>query len=229
MSIGVNDRSPSPIIDVTDRGFPSHPSPSRRERPIPYTGGVNREQRILEAAERLFAERSFDGVGVDAIGKAAGVTGSAIYRHFANKDEILAVLFDQAIDTLLLRIGEPSDDPDAELAHLVGVHVEFAVSHQRLAAIWSREQHTLAATHQRNFRRRQRRYTDRWIEALNKRYPGHSREDLVSTMRALHALITSDTTRPPGGKRAPELQTLLTNLALATLGGLERPAAEAAS
>ncbi len=190
---------------------------------------MNRDQRILEAAEKLFAERSFDGVGVDAIGKEAGVTGSAIYRHFANKDEILAVLFDQAVDTLLLRIGEPLDDPEAELAHLVGVHVEFAVSHQRLATIWSREQHTLTATHQRNFRRRQRRYTDRWIQALSKRYPDHSREDLVSSMRALHALITSDATRPPGSARAPQLQTLLTNLALAALHGLEQPAAHAAS
>lgn len=181
---------------------------------------MDREQKILEAAEKLFAERSFDGVGVDAIGKEAGVTGSAIYRHFANKDEILAVLFDQATDALLLRIGEPRDDPDAELAHLVRAHVEFAVSHQRLAGIWSREQHALAAVHQRNFLRRQRRYTDRWTDALAKRYPDRSPEELVSTMRALHALITSDATRPPGGKRAPELETLLTSLALAALNGL---------
>lgn len=188
-----------------------------------------REQKILEAAEKLFAERSFDGVGVDAIGKEAGITGSAIYRHFANKDEILAVLFDQAIDALLLRIGEPLDDPEAELACLVRAHVEFAVSHQRLASISSREQHALTDIHQRNFRRRQRRYTDRWIQALDKRYPGHSREELVSTMRALHALIISDATRPPGGRRAPDLQTLLVNLALAALNGLAHPAAEAAS
>jgi AcrR family transcriptional regulator len=188
---------------------------------------VNREQKILEAAEKLFAERSFDGVGVDAIGKEAGVTGSAIYRHFANKDEILAVLFDQATDALLLRIGEPRQDPEAELAHLVRAHVEFSVGHQRLASIWEREQHALTAVNQRNFRRRQRRYTDRWIDALAKRYPDRSPEELVSAMRALHALITSDATRPPGGKRSPELETLLTDLALAALGGLTRTHAEA--
>jgi AcrR family transcriptional regulator len=199
------------------------------ERPIPYTEDVDREQRILQASEKLFSERSFDGVGVDAIGKEAGVTGSAIYRHFASKDEILVVLFDQATDALLLRIGEPLDDPHEELVRLVRAHVEFAVSHQRLASIWMLEQSALTANHQRNLLRRQRLYTERWINTLDKCYPGHSREELVSTVRAMHALMTSDATRPTGGKRAPELQTLLSSLALAALNGLAQPAAEAAS
>jgi AcrR family transcriptional regulator len=185
---------------------------------------VSREQQILEAAEKLFSERSFDGVGVDAIGKEAGVTGSAIYRHFSNKEEILAVLFDQATDALLIRIGEPAGDPRAELARLIRAHVEFAVTHQRLAAIWAREQRTLNQANQRNLLRRQRQYTDRWIAALDQCYPGHPRADLASTVRALHALITSDAARPPGGKRSPELQTLLTNLALAAVEGLAQPA-----
>lgn len=188
---------------------------------------MKREQQILQAAEKLFYERSFDGVGVDAIGKEAGVTGSAIYRHFGSKDEILAALFDQATDTLLLRIGEALDDPREELTRLVHVHVEFAVSHQRLAGIWAREQRALTDSHERNFLRRQRRYTDRWIDCLDQCYPGHPREELVSTVRAMHALITSDATRPPGGRRAPQLQTLLTALALAALEGLTQPAAEA--
>ncbi|MVU80801.1 TetR family transcriptional regulator [Nocardia sp. ET3-3] len=188
---------------------------------------MNREQRILEAAEKLFSERSFDGIGVDAIGKEAGVTGSAIYRHFSNKDEILSVLFDQATDALLVRISEPLEDPRAELERLITAHVEFAVSHSRLAGIWAREQRALTETHQRNLARRQRRYTDRWIDALDRCYPGHPREDLVSTVRALHSLITSDATRPSGGKRAPQLQALLTNLALAAVEGLAQPAIEA--
>ncbi|MFE3000558.1 TetR/AcrR family transcriptional regulator [Nocardia sp. NPDC059246] len=188
---------------------------------------MNREEKILEAAEKLFSERSFDGVGVDAIGKEAGVTGSAIYRHFSNKDEILAVLFDRATDELLLRIGEPAHDPQEELVRLVNAHVEFAVTHQHLASIWSREQRTLTHVYKRNFLRRQRHYTDRWMKALDSCYPGHSTADLASTVRAMHALITSDATRPPGAKHSPELQSLLTNLALSALDGLAQPAAEA--
>jgi AcrR family transcriptional regulator len=181
---------------------------------------VTREQQILAAAEKLFSERSFDGVGVDAIGKEAGVTGSAIYRHFANKDEILSALFDQATDALLRRIGEPLADPRDELNLLVKAHIEFAVGHPGLANIWIREQRALTSIHQRNFHRRRRHYLDRWIDALDQCYPGHRREDLIATFRALDALITSDTLRPAGTKQTPRLSALLTNLVFAALEGL---------
>jgi AcrR family transcriptional regulator len=188
---------------------------------------MKREQQILEAAEKLFYERSFDGVGVDAIGKEAGITGSAIYRHFASKDEILSVLFDQAVDALLLKIGEPVADPREELAHLISAHVEFAVSHQRLAGIWAREQRALAHTNRRSFLRRQHRYVDRWTTCLDACFPGHPPEDLVSVVRGVQALLMSDATRPPGGKRAPQLQALLTDLAMASVTALERTPAAA--
>jgi hypothetical protein len=48
---------------------------------------------ILAAAEELFFQRSFDGVGMDAIGRASGIVGSGLYRHFRGKNEILAALF----------------------------------------------------------------------------------------------------------------------------------------
>lgn len=181
---------------------------------------MNREELILDAAEKLFYERSFDGVGVDAIGAEAGVTGSAIYRHFRSKDEILAVLFDQASDALLRRVGEPrDDDPRAELYGLVEAHVEFAVSHLRLASIFTREQRALSSAQHRHFLRRQRRYVDRWIKCLDQVYPGHSRQDLVATVRAIHALITSDATRPPGSP-VSDIKELLKKLTMAALEGL---------
>ena len=51
---------------------------------------MGRGNQILEAAEELFYERGFDGVGVDAIAEKAGITGGGIYRHFSGKGEILA-------------------------------------------------------------------------------------------------------------------------------------------
>lgn len=190
---------------------------------------MRRDQQILAAAEKLFHERSFDGVGVDTIGKEAGVTGSAIYRHFSSKDEILAVLFDQAADALLLKIGPPAEDPHEELRGLVYAHVEFAVTHQRLAGIFAREQRALAQSDRRSFARRQHAYTERWISCLDACYPGHSHDELVSAVRAVQALLMSDAVRPPSGKRAAHLHHLLAGLALASFEALNDNTACAAT
>jgi AcrR family transcriptional regulator len=53
---------------------------------------VSREQAILDAAERLITEHGFHAGGVDMIGEEAGISGSAIYRHFSAKAEILEAL-----------------------------------------------------------------------------------------------------------------------------------------
>jgi TetR/AcrR family transcriptional repressor of nem operon len=57
---------------------------------------VSREQaaenraRILEAAARLFRERGLNGVGVDALGEAAGMTHGSLYSQFGSKEALAA-------------------------------------------------------------------------------------------------------------------------------------------
>lgn len=184
---------------------------------------MSREQKILQAAERLFSERSFDGVGVDAIGREAGIVGSGVYRHFSSKEEILATLIDQATDTLLMALSEPDPDPQVELRLLIAGHVQFAITHERLADIWQREHHILEKNLQRGTQRRQKRYIDRWVSCLEACYPERGREEHLAAIRALHALMTSDTTRRSGSPRPASLQRLLGEMALASLEALRRP------
>jgi TetR/AcrR family transcriptional repressor of nem operon len=57
---------------------------------------VSREQaaqnrrRIVDTAARLFREKGFDGVGVDAIMSGAGLTHGGFYGHFGSKDDLAA-------------------------------------------------------------------------------------------------------------------------------------------
>lgn len=46
---------------------------------------VQTRQRILDAAGREFRKGGFDGVGVDGLAGAAGVTSGAFYVHFGSK------------------------------------------------------------------------------------------------------------------------------------------------
>lgn len=182
---------------------------------------MTRDEQILAAAEKLFFERSFDGVGVDEIGKVAGTSGSAIYRHFPSKDAILAALFDKTLDTLLARVGEPEDDPAADLEKLLRAFVSLVNSHERLVAIWLREQRSLADRYRREHDRRQRRVTERWVTCLQRCYPERSTDEIVTATRGVQLLLLSEALRPPRGRRAKQAEELLVQMGTASLRALE--------
>jgi len=54
-----------------------------------------RQQRILQSAARLFAEKRFDEVLMDEVAHRAGVGKGTLYRYFRDKEELyFAVVFD---------------------------------------------------------------------------------------------------------------------------------------
>ena len=186
---------------------------------------MSRDEQILAAAEQLFFDRSFDGVGVDEIGRAAGISGSAIYNYFSSKDEILSALFGRALDVLLRRLGEPEPDPWAELDKIVRAFAELTSSSEALAAIWVREQRSLAESYRREHDRRHRYITERWATCLDRCYPGHTRERIITVTRGLQLLLMSEALRPPSGRRTPDAVDLLVEMALASLSPLaQQPA-----
>lgn len=52
---------------------------------------------IIEAARKLFSERSYSGATIDAIAQEAGVAAETVYAAFGNKREILSKLIDVSI------------------------------------------------------------------------------------------------------------------------------------
>lgn len=185
-----------------------------------YADSVTREEKILAAAEKLFFERSYDGVGVDEIGKAAGITGAGIYRHFPSKDAILAALFDTTLDLFFGLVGEPLEDPREDLGKLVRAFVSIAASHERLVSIWLREQRSLSRQYRRERIRRLRRINKRWFDCLQRCYPTRSEDEIITATRGVQLLLLSEAIRPPEGRRAHDADDLLVELALAALAAL---------
>src|SRR5215831_9652204 len=97
--------------------------------PVATPRGRERRELLLRATADLVAERGFHAVGIADIGAAAGVTGSAIYRHFGSKEEMLVALYDRTLDELLdgARRAAKGEQPVDEL---VERHAAFAV-HER--------------------------------------------------------------------------------------------------
>ena len=54
--------------------------------------------RIVETAARLFREKGFDGVGLDAIMKEAGLTHGGFYGHFTSKEDLAAEAVAHALE-----------------------------------------------------------------------------------------------------------------------------------
>ena len=57
---------------------------------------MSTKERILEEALALFAEKGYDGTGVDQIAESVGIKGPSLYKHFKGKEDILNELIDSA-------------------------------------------------------------------------------------------------------------------------------------
>ena len=94
-----------------------HSSPERPERGERGDRGdrAEKRERILAAAERVFARRGFFAARVSEIAKDAGVADGTIYLYFKSKDDLLISLFEnrmkQVNETLRAAIA---DLPPAE-------------------------------------------------------------------------------------------------------------------
>ena len=71
------------------------------------------KDQILAAALTLFAEKGYDGVGVDEIGAAVGMKGPSLYKHFRGKEAIL----DALIARMTLYYEERFGSADQETAY----------------------------------------------------------------------------------------------------------------
>jgi TetR/AcrR family transcriptional regulator, fatty acid metabolism regulator protein len=69
----------------------AHSEPNR-------SGGGDKRERILDAAERVFAQHGFFAARVSEIAKEAGVADGTIYLYFKSKDELLISLFESRMD-----------------------------------------------------------------------------------------------------------------------------------
>ncbi len=76
------------------------------------TAGLDKRDRILKAAIKVFAKNGFYATRVSEIARAAGVADGTIYLYFKNKDDVLISIFEDGIQRLLgiLREVAASDD-----------------------------------------------------------------------------------------------------------------------
>jgi AcrR family transcriptional regulator len=130
----------------------------------------SRREEILEIAMGLFVSRGYHGVSMDDIGAAAGVTGPALYHHFAGKEAMLVAALNPVSESLLkggrARVEGHPTEPRAALESLVEFHVAFALANPAVIALHLHELDRLPEEPRRQIRRLQRLYVEVWVETL---------------------------------------------------------------
>jgi AcrR family transcriptional regulator len=104
------------------------PRPSRRPRRRARGTADDRRAAILDVAARLFLERGFDGAGMHAIARAAGVGKATLYQHFAGKSELFVECIDRLRFTLVPADARAVVASGLPLAEEAGVRARAVLS-----------------------------------------------------------------------------------------------------
>jgi AcrR family transcriptional regulator len=140
----------------------------------------DRKAQLAAVAAELFRARGFPGVGIKDIADAAGVTGPALYRHFADKQAILAYVVLSGFEDLEAATAEALSDsvPASEqLKDLLTRLATQAVERREIAALWRWEGRHLPKEDQREIARRSALALTAWAKALQVRRPDLPAED----------------------------------------------------
>lgn len=181
---------------------------------------ADRRQVLLAQAARLFAQRGFEGVSIEDLGAAAGVSGPAVYRHFPSKQGVLAALLVEVSERLrdggAAVVSEASGPQDA-LRGLVRFHVAFALGDPDVIRVQDRALESLAPDDRHAVRAAQRTYVELWVATLAELAPDADRAELRLRAQATFGLLNS-TPHSVRGLPRSRVAPLLEEMALAALG-----------
>lgn len=186
---------------------------------------AQRRRDLLAAAGRLFGRYGYNAVALDEIGSEVGVSGQAIYRHFAGKQDLLGQLLLGVSERLLdagRTIRGQESDPVARLDRLIAHQVDFALESPDVIRIHEQELLRLGDNDRRRVRRMQREYVDIWSAALRQLHPEAGALELRTRVHAVFGLINSTEhsmrhLRQAGGQEAGESARLLRSMARAAI------------
>jgi AcrR family transcriptional regulator len=130
---------------------------------------TSRRELVLARALPLFRRLGYHAVGVDDIGRAAGINASSVYRYFPSKADLLAAAYYRASERLaavaeaaLAGAGAPADALDRLLASYVG----FVFEESDLVSVYLAENNNLPERDRHDLRKTQRLHVEDWVRLL---------------------------------------------------------------
>lgn len=154
---------------------------------------AQRTDAILVAAAELFGARGYSSVSLEDIGAAVGISGPAVYRHFAGKQALLGALLIGVSEDLVAggtAVVQGTADERTRMAMLVDFHVDFALRNADVIRVQDRDLAHLTEESRSDVRRLQRAYVGLWIDALSALVAA-DRDELRLRAQACFGLLNS--------------------------------------
>ncbi len=100
-------------------------------------GPGDKRERILAAAERIFARHGFFAAKVSDVAKEAGVADGTIYLYFKSKDDLLISLFERRMQQLntALRAAIAGKSPQRQLHAFIKTYLELVADEPAAAEV----------------------------------------------------------------------------------------------
>ncbi|MFI1972081.1 TetR/AcrR family transcriptional regulator [Streptomyces cinnamoneus] len=92
---------------------------------------TDRRAQLLAVGAQLFAARPYEEVLMEDVAGQAGVSRALLYRHFPNKRDLFAAVYQQAADQLLAKSRfDPADTLVEQLVEGMDAHLDYFVANR---------------------------------------------------------------------------------------------------
>lgn len=98
--------------------------------------------QILDSAQQLFVNKSYDDITMAEIAQEANVTKGAIYYHFNSKEELFLCMMERYLENLQTLLKEPVEQTGTareRLANLTALYFGLPSAEQRVVQLVRRE------------------------------------------------------------------------------------------
>lgn len=149
---------------------------------------ITTKDRILYAAEEIFADKGFDGTKVQEIANAAQVNKAMLYYYFKDKDELLYAVvrsvFSGIIDAIPRFLKDDNDTID-DLIEFLEFYMDYIMGNSRLVRIMAWE--FLSGKHVEKLARE---YIMPIFAVITGRIRQASESDIIRNVSPEHALFS---------------------------------------
>lgn len=189
------------------------------------SAGTSRRDVLLKVAADLFLRNSYDGVSVDMICTAAGISGPGLYNHFENKQALLIAVVESplaALHQFARETAEAEPDPHAALETLVDFHIRSVVTAAPTTLIFMKNEHALPEKDRRRIRREMNLYAEEWISIVAALRPDLSEPEVRLLTQSVFSMLNAVATLNKGLDQESIVKTMST----AAIKALTSPADE---